>query len=59
MSRLIRWKLLMSRRYGAGRIAYAQNSSTIPRRVNSDRLAYGELRCSCATCANTTPAGVA
>ena len=38
MSRLIRRKLLMSRRSGAGQIACAQFYRPIPRRVNSDRL---------------------
>ena len=41
MSRLIRRKLLMSRRSGAGRIACARFYRPIPRRVNSDRLLEG------------------
>ena len=44
MSRLIRRKLLMSRRSGAGRIACARFYRPIPRRVNSDRLLVPLLR---------------
>ena len=43
MSRLIRRKLLMSRRSGAGRIACARFYRPIPRRVNSDRLLVGKI----------------